>query len=232
MGRTQILIDYIASGVEAKMSKRMGPRGEHLRRAVAQEAARIMSEHGIDDYGLAKRKAAERLGATDIAVLPKNAEIEAALADHHRLFEYNTHSSTLTDLRRTALQAMRLLKKFQPRLVGPVLSGTASAHSEVNLHLFAEAPESVALHLMENNVPHHIAERRLRYEPDRLVQYPVVQFVAGNRPIDAVVFPLNGIRQSPASPVDGRPMRRADSNELESLLSDQSEAHAEGVLRD
>ena len=202
------------------MTKRSNPRAEHLRRALAQEAARIMAEQGIDDYRLAKRKAAERLGATDIAVLPKNTEIEEALADHQRLFESHTHSSTLRDLRKTALQAMRLLKGFDPRLVGPVLSGTASAHSEVNLHLFAEGAESVALHLLDNNIPHRIAERRFRYEPDRLVPYPVVRFVAGNRDIDAVVFPVNGIRQSPSSPVDGRPMRRADTEELESLLND------------
>ena len=206
------------------MTKRSNPRAEHLRRALAQEAARIMAEQGIDDYRLAKRKAAERLGATDIAVLPKNTEIEEALADHQRLFESHTHSSTLRDLRKTALQAMRLLKRFEPRLVGPVLSGTASAHSEVNLHLFAEGSESVALHLLDNNIPHRIAERRLRYEPDRLVSYPVVRFVAGNRDIDAVVFPINGIRQSPSSPVDGRPMKRANTEELESLLSDAPHA--------
>lgn len=215
------------------MSKRMGPRAEHLRRAVAQEAARIMAEHGVDDYGLAKRKAAERLGATDIAVLPRNAEIEAALADHHRLFEAATHSSTLTDLRRTALHAMRLLRKFEPRLVGPVLSGTASAHSEINLHLFAEGSEAVVLHLMDNDVPHQVAERRLRYEPDRIVLYPVVQFVAGDRPIDAVVFPVNGIRQSPSSAVDGKPMRRADAPEVDALVEQQqSAARVERALQD
>ncbi len=213
------------------MSKRSNPRAEHLRRALAQEAARIMSEQGIDDYGLAKRKAAERFGATDIAVLPKNTEIEAALADHQRLFESNTHSSTLDDLRRTALQAMRLLKRFEPRLVGPVLSGTASAHSEINLHVFAEGPESVALHLMDNGVPHRMVERRLRYEPDRLVAYPVVRFVAGHREIEAIVFPLNGIRQSPASPVDGRPMRRASSEEVASMVMEAPPARNAGGLR-
>lgn len=201
------------------MSKRLNPRAEQLRRALAQEAARIMSEQGIDDFGLAKRKAAERLGATDIAVLPKNTEIEAALATHHRLFESRTHSSALSGLRETALQAMRLLERFEPRLVGPVLSGTASAYSEITLHLFAEGSEPVALHLMERGIPHRIGERRMRYEPDRLVAYPVVQFVAGDKEIDAIVFPLNGIRQSPSSPVDGRPMRRADTAELESLLA-------------
>jgi hypothetical protein len=200
------------------MSKRQNPRAEQLRKALAQEAARIMSEQGIDDYGLAKRKAAERLGASDIAVLPKNIEIEEALAAHQRLFEAHTHTSELSGLRRIALQAMQLLKRFDPRLVGPVLSGTASAHSDVNLHLFAEGAEPVALHLMEQGIPHRIAERRLRYEPNRLVAYPVIRFVAGDQPIDAVVFPVDGIRQSPASPVDGRPMRRADAAEVESLL--------------
>src|SRR5437868_11383736 len=153
------------------MSKRINQRAEQLRRALALEAARIMSEQGIDDFRLAKRKAAERLGATDISVLPKNTEIEAALVERQRLFEADTHSSVLKSARRTALQAMRLLKQFEPRLVGPVLSGTASAHSEINLHLFTDGAETVALHLMEHSIPHEIGERRLRYEPDRIVSY-------------------------------------------------------------
>jgi hypothetical protein len=204
------------------MSKRTNPRAEQLRHALAQEAARIMSEQGIDDFGLAKRKAAERLGATDIAVLPKNTEIEAALASHHRLFDGHRHSSALTELRETALRAMQLLERFQPRLVGPVLSGTASAHSEITLHVISDHTEAVVLHLLEHNIPHHVGERRLRYEPDRLVAYPSVQFVAGDKEIEAVVFPLNGIRQSPSSPVDGRPMRRADIAELEALLANEA----------
>ena len=201
------------------VSKRIHSRAEQLRAALAQEAARIMSEQGIDDYGVAKRKAAERLGATDISVLPRNTEIEAALAAHHRLFRADTHTSTLNRLRCTALEAMRLLKNFEPRLVGPVLSGTASTHSEIDLHLFADGAEPVILHLMDLGVPYHMAERRLRYEPNRQVTYPVVRFSAGDQDIDAVVFPVDGIRQSPASPVDGRPMRRAAAGEVETLIA-------------
>lgn len=204
------------------MSKRGNPRAEQLRRALAQEAARLMAEQGIDDFLLAKRKAAERLGATDASVLPRNTEIEAALAEHHRLFEGEMHTSTLADLRRTALRTMKLLREFEPRLVGSVLSGTASAHSEINLHLFADTPETVALKLLDEDIPHHAAERRLRYEPGRVVSYPAFRFVAGNQPIDVVVFPVDGIRQSPSSPVDGKPMRRADAAELESLLGSGS----------
>lgn len=200
------------------MNKRSHERSDQLRRALAQEAARIMSEQGIDDFLLAKRKAADRLGVTDASVLPKNTEIEAALTEHHRLFE-SDHDSALADLRRIALRAMKLLREFDPRLVGPVLSGSASAHSEINLHLFAESSEAVALQLMEQGIPYQVAERRLRYEHNRVVSYPAFRFVAGQQPIDAVVFPVNGIRQSPASPVDGRPMRRGDLAEIEALLA-------------
>lgn len=200
------------------MTRHNNSRGEQLRRTLAQEAARIMSEQGIDDFLLAKRKAADRLGVGDASVLPKNTEIEAALAEYHRLFGADDHPNALARLRRVALQAMRLLKEFDPRLVGPVLTGTASEHSEINLHLFADQPESVAMRLMEQGIPHQVAERRLRYEPTRVISYPAFRFVAGNQPIDAVVFPIDGIRQSPASPVDGRPMRRGAVADVEELL--------------
>ena len=68
------------------MAKRAPNRSDHLRSAVAQEAARLMAEHGIQDYYVAKRKAAERYGVVDGAFLPKNTEIEAALRSYQRLF--------------------------------------------------------------------------------------------------------------------------------------------------
>jgi hypothetical protein len=200
------------------MSRRPNPRADLLRQAVADEAARIMNEQGVDDFRLAKRKAAERLGVTDASILPRNTEIEAAMMAHHRLFAHDRHAADLTDLRRAALAAMRLMADFQPRLVGPVLNGSASAHSEINLHLFSETPEAVSLRLDERGVPHEVLERRVRFERDRAVSYPALRFVAGRQTVDAVVFPLDGIRQSPCSPVDGKPMRRANATEVEDLL--------------
>lgn len=200
------------------MNRRPNPRADLLRQAVAEEAARIMREQGVDDFLQAKRKAAGRLGVTDASILPRNTEIEAALVAHQRLFAADRHEASLADLRRSALQAMRLMADFQPRLVGPVLTGTASPHSEINLHLFSDSPEAVSLRLEERGVPHEVLERRLRYERERTVSYPALRFVAGRQTVDAVVFPLDGIRQAPSSPVDGRPMRRASAAEVEALL--------------
>ena len=200
--------------------KRHPTRADNVRRALAQEAARIMAEHGIGDFLAAKRKAAERLGVEDgAAMLPKNREIEAALAEYQRLFGGESHVTALTAQRRAALSAMRYLSEFEPRLVGAVLSGTATQHSEVQLHLFAERAESVTLKLLDQGIPHQVTEKRVKLDPERVRAFPGVRFAVDDQPIEATVFPTDGIRQAPMSPVDGRPMRRANAFEVEALLA-------------
>ncbi len=200
------------------MSKRLPGRADNLRRALAQEAARIMAEHGIHDFLLAKRKAAERFAVEDAGALPKNVEVEAALAEYQRLFGGEAHAETLQSQRRTALDAMRRLSEFAPRLVGPVLNGTATAHSEIQLHLFTDFAESVAIKLMDAGIPHEIMEKRTRMDPSRVLSMPGVRFALNGHEIEATVFPTDGIRQAPVSPVDGKPMRRVDADELEALI--------------
>ena len=110
------------------------------------------------------------------------------------------------------------MRTFQPRLVGPVLSGEAGAHSDVTLHLFAETAEEVGLFLNHHHIPYDQAERRLRLSRDTHRSYPVFSFRAGDTAIDLVVFPLDGLRQAPLSPVDGRPEPRATLGAVRSLL--------------
>ena len=150
----------------------------------------------------------------DVAVLPKNVEIEAALRAHQRLFGRDSHDHTLKEQRRIALDTMRLLEEFKPRLVGSVLTGTATNYSDINLHLFADRSESVAIRLIDLGVPHQFYERRVKMDAERTVGYPALRFEASGRTVDATVFPIDGIRQSPYSPVDGRPMKRADAREV------------------
>ena len=199
--------------------KRHPTRADNLRRALAQEAARLMAEHGIRDFLVAKRKAAERLGVMDgAAMLPKNSEIESALGEYQRLFGGQSHLIALNAQRRAALSAMRYLQEFEPRLVGAVLSGTATQHSEVQLHLFAERAESVTLKLLDEGIRHDVTERRLKFGSEQIRAFPGVRFDMDEQSIEAIVFPPDGIRQAPVSPVDGRPMRRATRIEVEALL--------------
>lgn len=199
------------------MPKRAPSRSDHLRSAVAQEAARLMAEHGINDFLVAKRKAAERYGVIDGAILPRNKEIEEALASYQRLFGGEQHASTLQGQREVAMKAMRLLGKYEPRLVGPVLSGTATEHSGIQLHVFSDSPEAVYLDLADRRYEYEVFERKMKMTPERWASVPSVRFEMESEMVEAFVFPRDGIRQAPVSPVDGKPMRRAGMAELESL---------------
>jgi len=204
------------------MTRPRSIRGDDLRVALAQEAARIMFEHGVDDYGFAKRKAAERLGAAEYAVLPKNAEIDIALAEYQRLFAADTHEDTLAAQRSVALEAMELLHELDPRLVGAVLSGTATPHQEVQLHVFCDTAETVYWRLMEESIAYRVGEQRVRMNADRILLLPTVEFELSDVPIEATIFPRDGIRQSPLSPSDGKPARRATAEDVRALLEDRA----------
>jgi hypothetical protein len=191
-----------------------------MRRRIAVEAARIMAEQGIDDFLAAKRKAAGHLGAPETRNLPRNVEIEQELAAYQRLFQSATQPRRLRQLRERACEAMEFFARFNSRLVGSVLEGTAGGHSDIDLHLFADTPEEVVLFLLQEHIPFERGERKLHVGRDQSAVFPVFRFVAGETPIDLTVFPIDGIRQAPCSPVDGRPMRRATLEAVVRLLAE------------
>ena len=191
---------------------------ERTRQVVAQEAARIIVDHGIRDYRLAKQKAVERLGVSGRGSLPGNAEIEAAVADHLQLFGGESHADHLRLLRTAALSAMELLAAFSPRLVGPVLVGTADENSAVNLHVFADSAEAVAMELAALGVGYRSYERRLKSRRGQVDTYAGFEFRHAHSEIQATVFPVDGIRQAPMSPINGKPMKRVGADGVQALL--------------
>jgi len=211
------------------MAKRAPNRSDHLRSAVAQEAARLMAEHGIQDYYVAKRKAAERYGVVDGAFLPKNTEIEAALMSYQRLFGGEQHEHSLLEQRRVALKAMQLLRDFEPRLVGSVLNGSATEHADIQLHVFSDNAEAITMHLMERRFDYDVFERRIRLTNERQVSVPSVRFEIGSEIVEAFVFSRDGLRQAPISPIDGKPMRRAGIAEIEAMANADGRTHSSGT---
>ncbi|MDE2085891.1 MAG: hypothetical protein KGI63_01520 [Xanthomonadaceae bacterium] len=193
-------------------------RQQRNRLRVAQEAARLMSEHGIRDFHRAKLKAAERLGILDEQALPRNHEIEQALREHQRLFQGGSQPQLLQERREAAVEAMRFLARFEPRLVGAVLDGTADAHSAVCLHVFSDDPDAVHRYLHEHGVPFETQTRRLRTSRDEQAEFPVLLFAADALPFDLTVLPRNALRQAPLDRVDEKPMRRAALAAVEELL--------------
>ena len=198
----------------------MRVRDEHLRRRVALEAARLISEHGLRDFHAAKRKAAERLDIRDEAGLPKNSEVEEALREHQRLFHGHDQPQQLRVLREAACEAMRYFARFEPRLVGPVLDGTADRHSAVCLHLFCDTTKSVLVTLNDDGVNFEEDSRRLRIDAQHSVDFPVLRIRQAGIEFDLTLLPLDAIRQAPLDRGGERPLQRAALSAVEKLLRD------------
>jgi hypothetical protein len=208
-----------------KYSEREAPR--HLRRLrqtrqeIAAEAARIIATEGQHNYQAAKRKASIRIGVSERLALPSNVEVKDALIRYQELYGGESHHRNIERLRRTAAQAMRLLEGFDPRLVGSVLDGTASEHSRVSLHVFADSVESVIMFFLERGASFSQEQRQIRWHGGSYRTMPLVVSELEEQAIELMVFDRVQLRQAPPSPIDGKPQRRAALTEVEFLLSER-----------
>ena len=196
------------------------------RQRLAHEAARLMVEGGMRDYHQAKLKAARRLGIHDDASLPRNSEVEEALRQYQRLFAGDAHHAAVAVRRQAALHALEFFAAFHPRLVGPVLEGTADANSPVQLHLHSDDADAIARFLDEHRIPAELRDRRIRLDRERELQVCAWVFGADDLVIDATVLPYDAVRQAPLSAVDERPMKRASITQVRELVAqDQARAN-------
>ncbi|NDK37988.1 hypothetical protein DT603_03935 [Pseudoxanthomonas gei] len=206
-------------------------RTRERRHRLAHEAARLMAEGGFRDYHQAKLKAAERLGIHDDASLPRNREIEEALREYQRLFVGESQRQALGLRRDAAVRALDFLADFSPRLVGPVLDGTADSNSPVLLQLHSDDADSVPRFLEEHRIPADARSRHLRLDRDRSGDFQVWVFSAEGLTFDLTVLPLDALRQAPLSGVDEKPMKRASLSALQQLLANEEMLQYESGLR-
>ncbi len=199
--------------------KRARLRPDNRRASVANEAARIIQEEGLADFRSAKAKAVERLGLpTGGTPLPSNEEINRALAERIRIFHAADQPALLCELRGAALSILRALEIYHARLVGPVLSGTATDFSAIDLHLFSDAHEAVGATLDAMGFDHRHTQLRHRFRPGVPEPFPGYRFRTEDFYCSATVFAEKHRRHAPLSPVDGKPMQRAGIREVEALL--------------
>jgi len=204
----------------SRHSQHAQTRLRERRHRLAHEAARLIAEGGLRDYHQAKLKAAQRLGILDDASLPRNREIEDALREYQRLFQPDS-TDALRSRREAALRALEFFQPFDPRLVGPVLEGTADAHSPVALQVYSDDADAVARFLEQHGIPAEAGGRRLRLDRARSGDFPVWLFGAEGLAFDVTVLPRMQLRQAPLSMIDEKPMARASAAQLRQLLADE-----------
>ena len=196
-----------------------------MRMRIAAAAARIMAEEGIDDFALAKRKAARRLGAADSEALPANDEIEAELRDYLALYQPEDHPERIAELRRVALDAMQALESFNPYLTGPVLAGLAGPYAEIELQLFPESSKEVELHLLDLKLAYAASDER-RYTGDRARAVAVISLSWDGLPLRLSVFDPRDERAAMKTTQLGKVAARAGIAEVRSLVEGDHDARA------
>ncbi len=148
-------------------------RDAQNRARIADVAARLIVEHGLSDWSLAKRKAARQLMLPERTMLPGDDEIETALAAHHALFGGDEHETTLRAQREEAMVWLRSLASFAPTLVGGVAAGWATAHSDIRIELVADDSKSVELALINRSVVYRVAPGIAQHAaPELLIDTP------------------------------------------------------------
>ncbi len=200
-----------------------GAGTRNMRSRIAHLAARLMAEDGVDDYALAKRKAARQAGAPDTRSLPTNEEVEEALRAYQQLYQADEQRERLRHLRSRALEMMRLLSEFNPYLTGAVLSGSAGKYSDINIHLFTDGIKEIERFFLNRGIAYKTRDRRL-YVGD--AQRSVPSFIVGGSDADfeITVFLPSDLRASLRSTAEGRPFERARMDWLESVLAESAPA--------
>jgi len=205
-----------------------------MRMRIAAAAARIMAEEGIDDFALAKRKAARRLGAADSEALPANDEVETELRAYLALYQPEAHPQRIAELRRVALEAMRALERFSPYLTGPVLAGLAGPYAEIELQLFPESSKEVELYLLDLNLAYDASDER-RYTGDRARTVAVISLTWDGVPLRLSVFDPRDERAAMKTTQAGKVAARAGIAEVRALVEaerDARDARDAGEARD
>ena len=194
--------------------------GRNDRRSrIAYLAARLMAEDGIEDYALAKRKAARQAGVPDTRELPGNEEIAEALRAYQQIYHAEEHRDRLRALRETAVRAMRELARFNPYLTGSVLDGNAGKYADIKLQLFTDNAKAVELHLIDRGVPYRTAQKRL-YSGEEMRAVPVYTVSDQGADIELTVLSMLDLRGPLKSSPEGKSIERAKLPAVEQLLTD------------
>jgi hypothetical protein len=193
-----------------------------VRSRIAHLAARLMAEDGIEDYALAKRKAARQAGMPDTRELPTNDEIAAALKTYRDIYHESEHRDRLRALREKAVDAMRELAQFQPYLTGSVLNGNAGKYADINLQLFIDNEKAVELYLIDRDIPYKAAQARI-YSGAEALTVPVYTLTDDDVEVELMVLSPRELRLPLKTSLEGKAIERAKLAAVEELLNETDE---------
>ncbi|MGO8805231.1 MAG: hypothetical protein ACLQO7_01310 [Candidatus Bathyarchaeia archaeon] len=111
-----------------------------LKNKVAREAATLLYFGAEKEYKQAKTRAAQTLGTH---FLPSNLEIALELDKIAEENEGENRKERLIEMRREALQVMKLLDAYCPLLIGSVWRGNIRRGSDIDIAAYSDDPDQI-----------------------------------------------------------------------------------------
>lgn len=209
-----------------------------LRVRIAGEAARLMYEEGVKQYFTAKRMAARRLLGKvagkrmryQPSDLPSNGEIRDALLGLAELAEGEQRRRRLFAMRILALEAMRALGPFEPRLIGSVSTGHVRRGSDIDVQVFSDHEETFERHL--HGLGWFFERERVTIHKAGEIREYTHFHVMDSFPIELTLYPVRDLRFRPRSSTDGKPIVRVRTSALELMLGREHAAAWARYLED
>ena len=192
---------------------------KRLKDMIAQEAAKMIAEKGIEQFGQAKFKAADNLNVMNNGCLPSNSDIEKKLIEYYQLFQTDVHLDHILSLRKIALDIMHIFDNYQIYLVGPVANGTANVASAINFHIASEDESEIIQTLTKNDLTHKPYDRKIKFNEKTIKLVNGIKTIYKNTDIELTIFNHKEIRHAPLSKIDNRPMNRITVNLLQKMIN-------------
>ncbi len=194
-----------------------------VRREIAARAAQLMYVRQESEYFTAKRKAAKEIVGSDrLRDLPSNAEIRGEILLLAEMMEGSSRLRELEAMRLLALRFLRMLERWKPRLIGSVLTGHIRRGSDIDIHVFCDAPGAVADLLGDEGYECEIERKRvLKHHEERVFNHIHVR---AKFPVELTVYASDKASYPFKSSITGRTIERADAAGLEALLLKENPA--------
>lgn len=171
------------------------------------------------EYYRAKMKAARKIcgGWVKPEHLPSNTEIRDEIQRFACLYEGETRTENLREMRVEALRMMRLLRRCKPRLIGSTLTGHVRHGSDIDIHLFTSSIEAISGTLDDEGLDYSVEHKRVRKHGEERVFTHV--HIRDRFNIELTCYAADKAHFVFKSSITGKAIERAGVAELEALIA-------------
>lgn len=197
----------------------MRKKHNQQRTLLIQVAAKLMYEEGVSQYLDAKKIASKRLYGKQLKNLPSNGEISDELYRISQFQRPTEHNEQLYFMRMRAIEVMKELLPFSPRLIGSVSTGRIREGSDIDIHVFCNVVEDICVYLDNLDWKYEMDEVVIQ-QGGKLVEYTHI-YCEFNYPVELSVYPFNEIRVRSRSSTDGKVIDRLSMGRVQQLINEE-----------